>query len=59
MQTGIPQINKERAEISKAEAEKISANLSKEIKKAEREALKEYKKKTGKRLPPADQIVFC
>ena len=59
LQTGIPQINKERFEAYEAEAKRISANLTKVTKKAERAALKAYKKKTGKKLPPADQIVFC
>lgn len=59
IQTGVPQINKERLAIATKEAARLEKEINKMAKKAEREALKIYKKNEKDNMPPADQIVFC
>ena len=58
IQTGVPQINKERLAAASKEVAKLEKEINKMIKKSEREALKIYKKNHKGAMPPADQIIF-
>ena len=60
IETGVPQIRRDRLEQAAKERAKLEREVAKADKKAERVAAKCYKKKcTSAKMPPAEKIVFC